>query len=76
MDYVLHQTDRICCTLAEHGLEKTRPTQIVDVERIGAGRLVEFADGGRALYSSDLLHAILPQTVEIETSEPEPKRSH
>lgn len=58
--------------LAECRMEKTCPTRIVAVERVGGGILIEFADLTCAIYSSELLYAVLPQAVEVENTEPDP----
>ena len=50
-------------------MEIQSTSQIVCVDRMHGGILLEFEDGKCALYPASLLRAVLPQAVEFEVTD-------
>lgn len=53
---------------------KSCPPHIISAERVGDAVLIEFADRKCALFPAALLYEILPEAIEIEDTEPIPRR--
>jgi hypothetical protein len=56
--------------MAEYGMKPPRSAQIVAVEKLKEGVLIEFDDRQCAIYSASLLYANLPHATKVTNTEP------